>query len=221
MEHPTKNQFLRGWTSEVQIDGRGDANEQRGRALLPPLMDSRNPAHSHLLSNKKSSRQQWMSRRPQRHRIEGEYGGKKDGATNVLYHVDILVADIRKAQAVADTEEKNDVDSYQTDMAQWTDQWEKRMKEMTEQEGIKAAADQKLNEVKKELRDERETFDAVHSKLASLHESCDFLLRNYDTRKQARAKERDYLLKAKATLMGATFAEPTAPPPVARVPSAM
>merc|ERR1719213_1366812 len=41
--------------------------------------------------------------------------------------------------------------------------------------------------------------------MAQLHGSCDFLLENFDIRKEARASEIDALKKAKAVLSGADY----------------
>merc|ERR1719263_2245610 len=41
--------------------------------------------------------------------------------------------------------------------------------------------------------------------LAEVHEDCDWLLQNYETRKEARANEVDAMKKAKAVLSGADY----------------
>lgn len=41
-------------------------------------------------------------------------------------------------------------------------------------------------------------FDITHSDLCFLPRSCDFLLQNYDLRKEARASEKEALQRAKA-----------------------
>ena len=41
--------------------------------------------------------------------------------------------------------------------------------------------------------------------IEGLHKDCDWLLKNYDVRKSARAGESDALTKAKAVLSGADF----------------
>merc|ERR1719191_1299321 len=46
---------------------------------------------------------------------------------------------------------------------------------------------------------------ATKQYISDLHADCDFLLQNFDTRKEARANEIDALKKAKAVLSGADF----------------
>ena len=47
--------------------------------------------------------------------------------------------------------------------------------------------------------------EAVVNMIKDLHADCDFLLENYDLRKEARANEIDALGKAKAVLNGADY----------------
>merc|ERR1719238_2405064 len=47
--------------------------------------------------------------------------------------------------------------------------------------------------------------EALNKEIAALHNNCDFLEKNYDVRKTARANEIDALGKAKAVLNGADY----------------
>merc|ERR1719502_1660310 len=64
-------------------------------------------------------------------------------------------------------------------------------------EELQAANDSKKAEEKELL--------ATREYLANLHGECDWLMENYDLRKQARAEESEALKKAKAVLSGADF----------------
>jgi len=45
----------------------------------------------------------------------------------------------------------------------------------------------------------------IHEYVSELHNSCDFIVENFDLRKQARANEMESLNNAKAVMMGADF----------------
>jgi chromosome segregation ATPase len=78
-----------------------------------------------------------------------------------------------------------------------------KKKEVTGRETAKAAIDEKIQiqtGVKGGYDDE---VTALDEKLKALHEQCDFLLENYEKRKEARAQEMEGLSKSKAVLQGA------------------
>merc|ERR1719157_360563 len=78
-------------------------------------------------------------------------------------------------------------------------------KSIEDKEGAKADLEAKL------LRDEESKTStmkeamATHEFLADVHADCDWLLSNFEARKQARAGEIDALAKGKAVLSGADF----------------
>jgi hypothetical protein len=78
-----------------------------------------------------------------------------------------------------------------------------KKKEVTGRETAKAAIDEKIQiqtGVKGGYDDE---VTALDEKLKALHEQCDFLIENYEKRKEARAQEMEGLSKSKAVLQGA------------------
>merc|ERR1719235_2523243 len=80
---------------------------------------------------------------------------------------------------------------------------EKKIKSITDKEAAKAKlGEKKLKATEKEQADFSDV-DAIHKTVANLHKDCDFILENYDVRKEARKEEVESLKSAKAVLSGA------------------
>merc|ERR1719272_2237903 len=125
----------------------------------------------------------------------GAYSKKSEESNGVMAMMDAMVADLDKEMQEADLEEKDSQAEYEEMMK---DSAEKRVtdsKSITEKEGTKA--DDEANLQKEAMA----TVDVI----SNLHKDCDWLLKNFDVRKEARAGEGDALAKAKAVLSGADF----------------
>merc|ERR1719399_2640385 len=112
--------------------------------------------------------------------------------------IDLLVKDLDKQIVEMETEEK---DSH-------SDSAEKRAqesKDLTDMEGSKAALEEQIVMSKADHKDKRVMLMEVEEFLMELHKECDWLLKNFDLRKEARAGEVEALKQAKAVLSGADF----------------
>merc|ERR1719155_79852 len=78
-------------------------------------------------------------------------------------------------------------------------------KSITEKTSMKAQLETELEESKEGKASATKELMATLEYMSSLHGECDWLLKNYDVRKEARASEVDALGKAKAVLSGADF----------------
>merc|ERR1719248_38849 len=78
-------------------------------------------------------------------------------------------------------------------------------KTITEKESQKAGLEGDLDTAKKDKKATSTDLMALGEYIASLHGSCDFLLENFEVRKEARAGEIDAIKKAKAVLSGADY----------------
>jgi len=76
---------------------------------------------------------------------------------------------------------------------------------VTEKEAQKAELEADLMGAKDLKKTKTAEMLATQEYIQQLHGSCDFLLQNYDLRKEARANERDALHSAKAVLSGADY----------------
>jgi hypothetical protein len=133
------------------------------------------------------------------------YSKKSEESGGVMAMMDMLVADLDKEMQEADVEEKDAQGEYE----EFTkDAAEKRVmdsKSITEKEGAKADAEALLEKESNERQDKMKESLATVNFIGNLHKDCDWLLQNFDVRKEARAGETESLKKAKAVLSGADF----------------
>merc|ERR1719171_3114395 len=78
-------------------------------------------------------------------------------------------------------------------------------KSITEKTGMKAQLETELETSKEGKASSTKDLMATLEYMSSLHGECDWLLKNFQVRKEARASESDALVKAKAVLSGADF----------------
>jgi len=133
------------------------------------------------------------------------YTKKSEESMGVISMLDLLISDLEKELVEAETEEKDAQGDYETCMR---DSALKRTKDSTllmQKEGTKA-------ELKADLETHTDDKAAASKELMStlqyiqsLHTECDFLVKYYDVRKEARTSEMDALGKAKDVLSGADY----------------
>merc|ERR1719456_2145786 len=105
----------------------------------------------------------------------------------------------------AETEEKEAQKEYEQMMG---DSAEKRAQDsslITEKESMKAELESELQANKEGKLSTTKELMGTLEYISGLHKECDWLLKNYDVRKEARASETEALGKAKAVLSGADF----------------
>merc|ERR1719301_219736 len=119
--------------------------------------------------------------------------------------IDLLVADIDKDNQVAKVNEDDAQKEYEQFMSDASAKRAQDSKSITDKEGAKAETETEL-QANKEAKQSK-TLEAMETAkyISGLHEECDWLLKNYEARKAARAGEIDALGKAKAVLNGADF----------------
>jgi len=135
----------------------------------------------------------------------GAYSKKSEESNGVTAMMDAMVADLDKEMQEAEIEEKDAQSEYEEMMK---DSAEKRVtdsKSITEKEGTKADDEANLQHLGKERLAKMKEAMATISVIENLHKDCDWLLKNFDVRKEARSGEVDALKKAKAVLSGADF----------------
>merc|ERR1719471_382180 len=127
----------------------------------------------------------------------GPYTKSKEN-TGVIAMIDLLVKDLDKEMAAAETEEKDAQADYE---AMLNDSQEKRTldsKTLTEKIGTKAALDGDLEAHREAKASAASELAATIEYIHSLHMECDWLLKYFDVRQAARVSEIDALGKAKS-----------------------
>jgi len=133
------------------------------------------------------------------------YSKKSEESNGVIAMMDLLIKDLEKEMQVAETAEKD----AQADYEQMSeDAKEKRAADVqlaAEKESATAEAEGALQRHMESKLAANKELMATLEFISGLHGECDWLMQNYDTRKEARAGEVESLDKAKAVLSGADY----------------
>merc|ERR1740121_1420552 len=135
----------------------------------------------------------------------GAYKKKSGENSGVLSMIDLLVQDLDKEMAEAGAAEKDAQADYEQLMA---DSAAKRTSDsalLTEKTANKASLEGDLQAHKDSHASLTRDLAGANKYIAELHAECDWLLKFFETRKEARASEIDALGNAKAVLSGADF----------------
>jgi hypothetical protein len=135
----------------------------------------------------------------------GAFKKKSEESTGVISMIDLLIADLDKETTEAETEEKDSQADYEKTMQDSAEKRAMDSKALTDKEGAKASAESSLEANKESKASSTKELMAVHEYISSLHAECDWLLKYFDVRKEARAGEIESLKTAKAVLSGADF----------------
>ena len=133
------------------------------------------------------------------------YKKKGEESSGVIAMIDNLVNDVEKENQVMKLEEEDAQDDYEKFM---TDAKEKRAadsKSMTDAEGSLAETDEQMVTDKGTLKNKETELMETDKYLSTFHADCDFLIKYYDMRKEARTGEIDAMGKAKDVLNGADY----------------
>merc|ERR1719330_1662260 len=133
----------------------------------------------------------------------GAYKKQTEGAGGIMGMLQMMISDVEKEITESKTDEKNAQEEYETLIA---DSGEKRRmdsKSLSDKESAKADLEKALQQMAKEYKSTQFEVMATAETLKDLHLECDWLLNNFEARKEARSGEIDALKKAKAVLSGA------------------
>merc|ERR1719199_547613 len=131
---------------------------------------------------------------------------KKEGKSNgVIALMDMMIKDLKTDHTEAKRAEETAQKDYETLMATSQESREKMAACITSKESSSAEWTEKIENAKTDQASTTEALGKLNELIAGLHAECDFLIANYDTRKEARTNEIEGLKNAKAVLSGASF----------------
>jgi len=133
------------------------------------------------------------------------YQKKGEDSQGVTQMMDILIEDLSKESTEMKVDEKNAQAEYETFIEDSADKRAADSKSIAEKEATKADTAAKLQKHGEESKETQSELNANAGYTMGLHQSCDWLVQNYDVRKSARAGQGDSLVKAKAVLSGADY----------------
>jgi len=135
----------------------------------------------------------------------GTYKKAGEETNGVMAMINLLVQDLDKEMAEAEQAEKDAQMDYETMMADAAEKRAADTKSLTEKGSAKADAEASLEAHTDTKTGAAKELMATMKYIQALHTECDWLLKYFDVRKEARAGEIDSLGKAKAVLSGADF----------------
>jgi len=135
----------------------------------------------------------------------GAYEKKSGKSNGVLGLMDMFIGDLKKDHTDAEHGEETAQKDYETLMTASQENREQMASSITGKESAKADWMEKIENSNTEQASTTEALQKLNELIAGLHGSCDFLVENFETRKEARTNEVEGLKNAKAVLAGASF----------------
>jgi uncharacterized small protein (DUF1192 family) len=135
----------------------------------------------------------------------GPFKKKTEESAGVIGMIDLLVKDLEKEMQEETVSEKDAQADYETMMADAAAKRAADSKLITEKEGARADAEENKQAETDKLGATKTTLMEKLEYIKDLHVECDWLLKYFTVRKEARDSEIDALGKAKAVLSGADF----------------
>jgi len=130
---------------------------------------------------------------------------KSEKSAGVLGLMDMVMGDVKTELQEMKMEEKYAQKEYVELMKDSQDSRATDLKSLTESESSKADLEGAITEAKENQMLTLEQSQNVIATLAKLHGSCDFIIKNFELRLNARTAEIEGLKTAKAVLAGANF----------------
>jgi len=135
----------------------------------------------------------------------GAYKKKGEESGGVIAMMDMMKADVEKETQELEFQEKDSQEEYEEMMADASAKRAANTKSIDEKSGVKAELEAQLITSKDDKLAAGKELMATKQYLGEVHDDCDWLLENYDARKEARANEVEAMKKAKAVLAGADY----------------
>merc|ERR1719171_1815340 len=146
------------------------------------------------------------SRQPQApETFSGIQQPKREKSTGVIALMEMMQSDLKSDMADAEADEKMAQKEYESLMTDSAETRAQDAKSITDKEAAMAELETKITETAEAKAMSVESSEDIQMTINHLHTSCDFLLQNYDSRKEARTNELESLKNGKAVLSGANF----------------
>jgi len=136
-----------------------------------------------------------------------DLGYKKKGeeSSGVIRLIDMIIADVEKENQVMELEEKDAQKDYERLMDMSGKKRAEDSKSMTDKQGALAETEEELVTSKDGLKNKNHELMNTDKLISELHSECDWLLKYFDVRKEARVGEMEAMGKARDVLNGADY----------------
>jgi len=129
--------------------------------------------------------------------------GKNAGGGRVVAMLEEVLADTRKTEDQAMASEGDSQSAYENFMKDSNKSILKTTQSISDMTGARATAKEALSMAKTDFSQTMTELEGLNDTNGDLHKSCDYILKNFDARQQARTAEMDALNEAKSILSGA------------------
>jgi septal ring factor EnvC (AmiA/AmiB activator) len=133
------------------------------------------------------------------------YSKKSEESGGVIAMIDTLIKELDTEMTEAEVNEKNAQEEYEEMMADSAEKRAADSKSLAQKGGAKADTEKALVDAEAEKTSTAKELMATVEYIGQLHGECDWLIKYFDVRKEARTGEIDALGKAKAVLNGADY----------------
>jgi len=121
----------------------------------------------------------------------------------IVKMIEDIIADSKESENEALRSEQDAQAAYENNMKDLNKSITEHNRAITNNTENKAKAEQTLVEAKADFKSTMRELEGLNDVLKSLHNQCDFVVRNFEARQAARSQEMDALNEAKAILSGA------------------
>merc|ERR1719440_248211 len=128
---------------------------------------------------------------------------KSEKSGGVVALMTMMQTDLQNDMKDAEADEKAAQKEYEDLMTESAASRAQAAQSITDKEASRAQLETKLQETKEAKVLTTETLEDIALTVNHLHTSCDFIIQNYDSRKEARTNESESLKNAKSVLAGA------------------
>merc|ERR1719198_2743919 len=135
----------------------------------------------------------------------GGYEKKTEKSGGVMALMDMITKDLDASLSDIEHDESTAQKDYVELMGESQASRAQDVKSINDKEAAKAEVGAKKTAAKEKEIGDFKDLDIIHKYVVELHGSCDFILENYDVRKEARKAEVESLKQAKAILAGAVM----------------
>merc|ERR1719168_179504 len=132
---------------------------------------------------------------------------KNQASGGVMGMMQQIIDDAKAMEAEAIRSEEDAQKAYEDFVKETNASIEAKSKDIVNKSETKAKAESDLVETKEAKEDTLLELEQLSNYNAELHQSCDFVMKNFDVRQTARDEEIEALKQAKAILSGAKFEE--------------
>jgi septal ring factor EnvC (AmiA/AmiB activator) len=132
---------------------------------------------------------------------------KSAGASGVMGLISQIISDAKAMEDETVRSEEDAQKAYEAFVIETNASIEAKTKEITNKSQEKAKMEEELVQAEADLDGVNDELEQLANYNAQLHQSCDFTLKNFDLRQEARQEEIDALRQAKQILSGADFGE--------------